>query len=53
MNHYNSVNEKLCNPQLNKLKLGKKWCCADEALNLSSNMIGDSNDEKLFHINYY
>ena len=36
--------------QLNKFKSGIK---NDSKVNLSSNMIGDSNDETNFGINYY
>ena len=42
MIHYNSLNVKLSNSQLNKLKSGIK------TLNLSSNMVGDPNDETNF-----
>ena len=47
MTQYNSVNLKLSNSQLNKLKSGIKNGTA-VTLNRSSNKIGDSNDETNF-----
>ena len=47
MTQYNSLNVKLYNSQLNKLKSGKKNGI-DVTLNLSSNVAGDSNDETNF-----
>ena len=47
MIQYNSVNIKLFISQLNKLKLAVKNA-TEIALNLSSNMIGNSNDETNF-----
>ena len=47
MTQYNSLNVKLSNSQLNKLKSGKKNGI-DVTLNLSSNVAGDSNDETNF-----
>ena len=44
MTQYNYVNAKLPNSQLNKLKSGIKDC-PEVTLNLSSNVIGDSNNE--------
>ena len=44
MTQYNSVNIKLSNFRRNKLKSGIKNC-TNLALNLASNVIGDSNDE--------
>ena len=44
MTEYNSLNVKLSNWQLNKLKLGIKKG-TEINLNLSSNMTGDSNNE--------
>ena len=44
MTEYNSLNVKLSNSQLNKLKLGIKKG-TEINLNLSSNMTGDSNNE--------
>ena len=43
MIHCNTLNEKLSNSQLNKLKSGIKNG-AEVNLNLSSNLIGNSND---------
>ena len=42
MTQYNSLNMKLSNSQLKKLKSGIK---AEITLNLSSNLIGDYQDE--------
>ena len=47
MTHYNSLNIKLSNSQLNKLKSAKK-IETDVVLKLSSNMIGNSDDETNF-----
>ena len=47
MTQYNSLNIKLSNSQLNKLKLAMKNA-TEVTLKLSSNMIGDSNDETNF-----
>ena len=44
MTQYNSLNVKLSNPQLNKLKSATKNE-SEVALRLSSNMIGDSDDK--------
>ena len=47
MTHYNSLNVKLSNPQLNKLKPAIKNE-TDAFLRLSSSMIGSSDDETNF-----
>ena len=47
MTQYSSVNGKLSNSQLNKLKLAVKDV-TEVTLKLSSKMIGDSNDETNF-----
>ena len=47
MTKYNTLNVKLSNSQLNKLKSGMKNGTG-VTLNLSSNVIGDSNDEADF-----
>ena len=47
MTQYNTVNVKLSNSQLNKLKSGIKNN-AEVTLKISSNVIGDSNDENNF-----
>ena len=47
MTQYNSLNVKLSNPQLNKLKSAIKNE-TDVVLRLSSNMIGNSGDETNF-----
>ena len=47
MTQYNSLNVKLLNSQLNKLKSAKKNE-TDVVLKLSSNMIGNSADETNF-----
>ena len=52
MTQYNSLNVKLSNSQLNKLKSAIKNE-TELVLRLSSNMIGDSSDETNFLINYY
>ena len=52
MTQYNTLNIKLSNSQLSKLKPetknGKK-----ETLKISSNVVGDSTDRKIFRINCY
>ena len=47
MTQYNSVNVKLSNSQLNKLKSGIKND-TEVTLNILSNVIGDSNEETNF-----
>ena len=47
MTQYNTLNLKLSNSQLNKLKSGIKNG-TEITLNLSSNLIGNSNDETNF-----
>ena len=47
MNQYNTLNVKLSNSQLNKLKSGIKNG-TEVTLNLSSNLIGNSNDKTNF-----
>ena len=47
MTQYNSLNVKLSNSQLNKLKSAKKNE-TDVVLRLSSNMVGNSNDNIKF-----
>ena len=47
MTQYNSLNVKLSNSQLNKLKSAVKNG-ADVILRLSSNMVGNSDDETNF-----
>ena len=47
MTQYNNLNVKLSNPQLNKLKPAIKNE-TDAVLRLSSNMIGNSDDETNF-----
>ena len=44
MSQYDTLNVKMSNSQLNKLKLGIKYD-TEVTLNLSLNIIGDSNDE--------
>ena len=44
---YNSLNVRLCNPQFNILKSGTKNG-TEVTLNLSSNVIDDSNDKTNF-----
>ena len=51
MTQYSTLNVKLSNSQLNKLKSGIKNGIG-VTLNLSSNVVGDSNGEKNFHIIY-
>ena len=50
---YNSVNVKLFNSQLNKLKSAITKSKIGIILRLSSNMIANTNDKTNFHINYY
>ena len=53
MTQYNTLNVKLSNSQLNKLKSAIKNGTG-LTFNLSSNLIRNSNDETNFpHINYY
>ena len=52
MTQYNSVNVKLSNSQLNKLKSAIKNE-KEVVLGLSSNMAGNSDDDTNFAINYY
>ena len=53
MTQYKTLNVKLSNAQLNKLKSGIKNYIG-ETLNLSTNVVGDSNDETISHIyDYY
>ena len=47
MTQYNALNEKLSNSQLSRLKSGMKNG-TEATLNLSSNVIGSSNDETNF-----
>ena len=47
MTQYNTLNVKLSNSQLNKLKSGTK-IGTEVTLKLSSNVAGDSNDENNF-----
>ena len=47
MNQYNTLNVKLSNSQLNKLKSGIKNG-TEVALKLLSNIVGDSNDKNNF-----
>ena len=47
MTKYNSVNVKLSSSQCNNLESGTKNS-AEASLNLSSNMIGNSNNETTF-----
>ena len=52
MTQYNSLNVKLSNSQLNKLKSAIKNK-TEVVLRLSSNMIRNSNNETNVPINYY
>ena len=52
MTQHSSLNVKLSNSQLNKLKSAIKNK-AEVILRLSSNMIGNLDDETNFLINYY
>ena len=47
MTQYNTLNVKLSNLQLNKLKSGIKNF-TEVILKISSNVVGDSNDENIF-----
>ena len=47
MTQYNALTVKLSNLQLNKLKSGMK-SGTEVTLNISSNVVGDSNDENNF-----
>ena len=47
MTQYNTLNIKLSNSQLNKFKYGIKNA-TEVSLKLSSNFVGDSNDENNF-----
>ena len=47
MTQYNTLNVKLSNSQLNKLKLGIKNG-TEVTLKISLNVVGDSNDESNF-----
>ena len=47
MTQYNTLNIKLSNPQLNKLKLGTKNG-TQVTLNLSSHTVGKSSDDAIF-----
>ena len=47
MTHYNGLNVKLSNWQLNKLNSGIK-SDTEVVLKVSSNVVGDSNDENSF-----
>ena len=47
MTQYNTLNVKLSNSQLNKLKSGIKNN-TEVTLKISSNVVGDSNDENNF-----
>ena len=47
MTQYNTLNIKLSNPQLNKLKLGTKNG-TQVTLNLSSHAVGKSSDDAIF-----
>ena len=53
MTQYNTLNVKLSNSQLNKLKSGIQDS-TEVTLKLSTNIVGDSNDETLvININCY
>ena len=52
MTQYNTLNVKLSNFQLNKLKSGIKNG-TEVTLKISSNVAGDSNDEIIFLVNCY
>ena len=47
MSQYNTLNVKLSNSQINKLKLGVKNG-TEVTLKISSNVVGDSNDQSNF-----
>ena len=50
MTYYNTLNVKLSNSQLNKLKSVIKHG-TEVTLKISSNVAGDSNDKNIFHHN--
>ena len=52
MTQYNTSNEKWSNSQFNKLK---SWIKnnTEATLKISSNVVGDSNDKRIFHLGYY
>ena len=52
MTQYKTLNVKLSNYQINELKSGIKNG-TKVTLNLSSNLVGDFNDETNFSRNYY
>ena len=52
MTQYNTLNVKLYNSQLNKLKSRIKNN-TKVMLKILSNVVGDSNDENIFLISYY
>ena len=52
MTQYNSLNVRLSNSQLNKLK-SAKVNETEVIVRLLSSMIGNSYDETSFHMNYY
>ena len=52
MTQYNTLNEKLSNSQLKKVKSGIQNGTGVVS-NISSNVIGNSNDETIFRIDYY
>ena len=52
MAQYNTLNVKLSNSKLNKLKFAIKNGTG-LTLNLSSNFIGSFNDKLIVHTNYY
>ena len=52
MTQYNTLIVKLSNSQLDKLKSGIKNG-PEVTLKISSNVVGDSNDENNFHIKCY
>ena len=52
MTQFNTLNVKLSNLQLNKLKSGIK-INTEVTLNILSIIIGDSNDEIIFRISCY
>ena len=52
MTQYNTLNVKLSNSQINKLKSGIKNG-TEVTLNISSNVVFDSNDEVIFFRGYY
>ena len=52
MTQYRNLNIQLSNSELNKLKSGTKNG-TEVTLKLSSNVVGDSNDEINFCVNYY